>query len=490
MRGISFIKGVSSVSFFILLSRITGLFRDMSFAFFLGASYLTDALFIAWAIPNTLRRFFAEGLIAPAFVPAFSEAIKKGEIQKSFSSVLGVVIVITGGISLGLLLLSPLMPYVLSPGFPRDVKILTSEFIAFFSPYILLISIATVFSALLNSYRIFVLPASTMTFFNLSTIFGMLLLSHAPHVGFIIGVFLGVAVQVIFQLFAVLRKVRVNLIFRKNEYSSMVISALPSVIVGGAIYQINFLVSRAIASLGGENVISYLTYAMRFFELPLGVFVYSISFVALPSLAMGGEEREKSFSHSIFLSSIFSIPASFALFFLSEQIISIVFGYGKFTETDVRETARALSMYSLGLLPIALSRTLITDFQATRKLSIPVISGILNFIVNIFFCFLLVGSLRHVGIALSSSISALAGFFTLFYFSDRKKDIIREVGRAIFVSLIPSLSIYLFSLWFSHAKFSRVVKFLIISAFALLVLLQIIALSYVVSGKVKRKSGL
>ena len=202
-----FIKGVGVVSFFVLLSRVTGLLRDVSLAFFPGASYITDALFVSWAIPNTLRRFFAEGLLAPAFVPSFSSAIKKGEVQRAFSSVLGSVIIITGGLSLLLLVLSPMLPHVLSPGFPDDVKRRASEFLAMLSPYLLLISVATLFSALLNSFRIFGLPASTMSVFNISIVLSIFALSRsAPHFGFILGVFLGVGAQILIQLFAIRKK--------------------------------------------------------------------------------------------------------------------------------------------------------------------------------------------------------------------------------------------------------------------------------------------
>ena len=487
VEGRRFIRGVGVVSFFVLLSRITGLFRDISLAFFLGASYITDALFVSWAIPNTLRRFFAEGLLAPAFVPSFSSAIRKGEVQKAFSSVLGSVIIITGGLSLTLLILSPVLPHVLSPGFPDDIKKQASEFLAMLSPYLLLISIATLLSALLNSFRIFGLPASTMSVFNISTVLGILLLSHsAPHLGFILGVFLGVGAQIIIQLFVIRKKgVKIQPRFERTEYSKMVISAIPPVLAGGAIYQINFLVSRAIASFGGENVISYLTYAMRFFELPLGVFVYSISFVALPSFAGEKKEREESLSQSVFLTSCISIPASFALFFLSEPIIHLVFGYGKFSPSDVRETAKALSMYSLGLLPVALSRTLITDFQARRKLSIPVVAGVVNFFVNVILCLLLVHKYKHIGIALASSISSLAGFLVLFLFSDRKGDVAKHLGIAFFVSVVPSFSIFMFSVWYAEAQLSRIFGFLAILTMALCTFGLIMLFSYLAVKKLR-----
>lgn len=461
------IKGAGKVSFFILLSRITGLFREMSIAIFIGANYITDALFVGWAVPNTLRRFLAEGLVAPAFVPAFVKAKEDGRVKEALSSSLGQISLITGIISFLLILFSDYITDVLAPGFEPKAKDLSSFFISTLSPYILLISVATVLSAFLNSFYVFGVPASTMFIFNIiniAAIVSFYYLYGRPELGFIFGVFLGVIFQNIINLWSSSKITKIGFTFRNTEYSKMIWTSIPAVIVGGAVYQINFLVSRAIASFGGEKTVSFITYASRFFEFPLGVFVYSISYVALPFLA--GKKSARSFSMSVYITTLIILPATVGLFVLSEPIINLVFGYGKFTAQDVVETSRALSMYSLGLLPVAMSRILVSDFQATRRLRIPVISGIFSFVSNTVLCviFILLG-MQHSGIALASSISALFGFIPLIINSDKKEIFLGSFVDGLKVTLLPSLITLglcfgYITLWKSYA-FSRLLAFVL-----------------------------
>lgn len=461
------IKGAGKVSFFILLSRITGLFREMSIAIFIGANYITDALFVGWAVPNTLRRFLAEGLVAPAFVPAFVKAKEDGRIKDALSSSLGQISLITGIVSFVLIVFSDYIAAVLAPGFEENAKDLSSFFISTLSPYILFISVATVLSAFLNSFYVFGVPASTMFVFNVINIAGIVsfyYLYRRPELGFIFGVFLGVIFQNIINLWSSSKITRIGFTFRNTEYSKMIWTAIPAVIAGGAIYQINFLVSRAIASFGGEKTVSFITYASRFFEFPLGVFVYSISYVALPFLA--GKKSTKSFSTSVYITTLIIIPATVGLFVLSEPIINLVFGYGKFTAQDVVETSKALSMYSLGLLPVAISRILVSDFQATRKLKVPVIAGVFSFVSNTVLCvvFILLG-MQHSGIALASSVSALFGFIPLIVNSDKKEIFFRSFIDGLKITLLPSLITLLFCsgyifLWKNYV-FSRLLEFVL-----------------------------
>ncbi len=435
-------RGVGIVSFFILLSRITGLLRETALAFFLGASYITDALFVGWAIPNTLRRFFADGLVAPAFIPAFSKAKQEGKIKEAFSSILVYLSLITMSLSVLIALLSPFIPSVLAPGFSYEGKKLSSFFLVIFSPYIFLISLATLFSALLNSFYIFGIPASTMVVFNIFCIAGTFAggtLFERAELGFAVGVFAGVIIQTLMQIPQVSKLTSLSISFGKNEFSAIMLRAIPPIVAGGAIYQLNFLVSRAIASLGGEKVVSYLTYASRFFELPLGLFVYSISYVSLPFLAEGGKKGKNSFQYAIALTTAITLPASIGLCILSEPIIYFVFGYGKFNYESVSETAKALFMYSLGLLPVGLSRILVTDFQAVGKLKIPVIASAISFVSNALFSLALVYNLKHQGIALASSISAFVSFIYLTAKTDKFRKFVSGLLEGSIVALFPSL---------------------------------------------------
>ncbi len=446
------IKGAGKVSFFILLSRITGLLREMATAIFIGANYISDALFVGWAFPNTLRRFLAEGLVAPAFIPAFMKAKEDGKIKQALSSSIGQISLITGSISILIILFSNQISLLLAPGFEPKSRELSVLFISSLAPYIFFISIATVLSAFLNSFYIFGIPASTMFIFNTINILGILIFYYTigkPEIGFIFGVFAGVIAQNIINALSSSKIVKLGFSLKNNEYSKIIWKAIPAVIVGGAIYQINFLVSRAIASFGGEKTISFITYASRFFEFPLGVFVYSISYVALPFLA--GKKGSRSFSTSIYITTVIIIPATIGLFLLSEAVIYMVFGYGRFTRTDVRETAKALCMYSLGLMPVAISRLFVSDFQANRRLNIPVISSILSFVSNTALCIIFtIKGMQHTGIALASSISALVGLFPLIAKSDKKNFFFFALIKGIKVTLIPSIITLVLCLMYIH----------------------------------------
>lgn len=483
-----FSERVGIVSFFVVLSRITGLFREMALAFFLGAGQITDSLFVGWSIPNIFRRFFADGLVAPAFVPAFTRARKENQISSAFSSVFGQVVLITGGLSIVLLVLSPFIPYVLSPGFSPEGKKLASFFTASLSFYLFFVSVAVLLSALLNSFHIFGLPASTMSIFNISVIFGIFIFHRfysRPDLGFVFGVFLGVILQILIQLIPSAKLVRFSISFSSSSYSNIVRSAIPPVLLSGAIYQINFLVSRAIASLGGEKVISYLTYATRFFELPLGVFVYSLSYVSLPFMSAGGKEREEVFSRSVFISSAITSVATVGLCAFSEPIIYFVFGYGKFLQEDVLGTSQALFMYSLGLIPTAISRILTTDFQATGKLKIPVISGFISFIFNAVLSFVLVKDLKHVGVAFASSLSTLISTIYLVLKSDMS--VFKPFFKGVIVSIPSSfLSLVFAYFYLEYYRFMpRVLSFLVFAGIS-----SFVFLSLLISLKIFTKTSL
>lgn len=467
------IRNVGKVSFFILLSRITGLMREMAVAIFMGANYVTDALFVGWAVPNVLRRFLAEGLVAPAFIPAFRKAREDGRIKEAISSAIGQISVVTGIISIFLVVFSEEIVGVLAPGFGPEAKRLSAFFTASLSPYILFISTATVLSAFLNTFHVFGVPASTMFIFNSVNIASIVLFYYffgRPEVGFIFGVFLGVFVQNIMNLMSSMKIDRFGFSLRNNEYSRIIWSAIPAVIVGGAIYQLNFLISRAIASFGGEKTVSYITYASRFFEFPLGVLVYSVSYVALPFLA--GRDGVRSFSASVYVTTVMIIPATIGLFVLSEPIIQMVFGYGRFTRGDVVGTAEALSMYSLGLLAVAISRIFVSDFQANRRLHVPVVAGFLSLISNALLCFIFVWSgMRHEGVALASSISALVGLIPLALSSDKRGVFLIEFLRGIKTTAFPSGVTFLVCLVYVHAW--RNVELSHLVAFALLIVVVI-----------------
>jgi putative peptidoglycan lipid II flippase len=415
------------VSVMTMLSRVLGLARDVVFAHTIGANAGADAFFVAFKIPNFLRRLFAEGAFAQAFVPVLSEYREKGSID----AVKGLIDRVCGCLGLTLLLLTtgvvlaaPLVALVFAPGFWNDpFKLaLTQEMLRITFPYLLLISLTGFAGAILNSYDRFAVPAITPVLLNLCLITSAVWVSpyfEQPVIAIAWGVLAAGMVQLGFQL-PFLWKMRL-LPAPKVDFADpgvkRVLLLMAPAIFGVSVSQINLLLDTVLASFLPTGSVSWLYYSDRLVELPLGIFAIAIGTVILPSLSRQfvGEETKKfaqTIDWALRLILLVAIPASVALLVLAVPILTVLFEYGKTGASDIAMSALSLQAYALGLLAFMLIKVLAPAYFSRQDTKTPVKIGIIAMAVNMVFNLILVfpfhywWQIGHVGLALATALSA------------------------------------------------------------------------------------
>jgi putative peptidoglycan lipid II flippase len=411
-----------------MLSRIFGFIRDMVVAAFFGAGFATDAFFVAFRIPNLLRRLFAEGSLTISFVPVFTEYLKTRSRKEALElanvsfTVLSIILVI---VSITGVLLSPLIVSVMAPGFVKtpDKYELTVFLTRIMFPYIFFISLVALCMGILNSLRHFASPALSPVILNIAMILAALFLRDffkEPVLALAVGVLIGGLLQLLFQLPFMNRlgvRLRPDLNFSHPGVKRIGILMLPAVF-GAAVYQINIFISTLLASFLPEGSVSYLYYADRLVELPLGVFAIAIGTAALPSFAeqaTKGEigEMKKTIAFSLRLMLFITIPAMIALIALRVPIISVLFERGEFDLRSTILTAQALLYYAVGLWAFSTIRVIVAAFYALQDTKTPVRIAIVALIVNTILSIILMFPLKHGGLALATSIASAVNVVTL-----------------------------------------------------------------------------
>ncbi|MFV8817855.1 murein biosynthesis integral membrane protein MurJ [Haliea sp. E17] len=410
-----------------MISRVLGLLRDVVIASFVGASANADAFFIAFKIPNFLRRLFAEGAFSQAFVPVLADYKEEGPhaaVQALVNRTAGVL----GGALLLLTSLtvaaSPLVAMLFAPGFigQGEKFELTAQLIRITFPYLLLISMTGFCGAVLNSYGRFAVPAFTPVFLNLSLIFAAIVASpwfSEPVYALAWGVFFAGIVQLLFQLPSLYR---LDLVPRpvwdtRDEGVRRILKLMVPALFGVSVSQINLLLDTVLASFLPTGSISWLYYSDRLSELPLGVFGVAIATVILPNLsAHRAAAREERFASTLDWAMrcilLIGIPSALALVLLAEPILVTLFQYGELTANDVTMSALSLRAYSLGLLAFMLVKVLAPGFYARKDTRTPVKIGIVAMVANMVLNLVLVLPLMyyynigHVGLALATSLAA------------------------------------------------------------------------------------
>ncbi len=423
-------KAAGIVGFWTSVSRVSGFIRDMIIAIFMGAGPGADAFFVAFRIPNLLRRLFAEGALSAAFVPTFvdtlqkngrEEGVKLARIAVTFSSVILCLISISG------ILFSPQIVSVIAPGFFDDQSKLdlTIQLTRIMFPYIFFISLVALISGVLNSLGRFAAPAAAPILLNISMISGVLILTKsaewAPYYALAWAVTLAGILQLILQIPFLLSEgfsLKPDFHFGYPPLKRMGRLFVPAAI-GGAVYQINVLVGTMLASLLPSGSVSWLYYADRLVELPLGVFAIALGSAVLPSmsrLAAAGDYKGlgESVSFSLRLIAFFTIPSSVALIVLREPIISVLFQHGRFARIDTVETAYALLWYSVGLWAFSGLKVVTQAFFSLKDTKTPLWISLGAVIVNLGAGLLLMGPMKHGGLALATSIAAALNFVILF----------------------------------------------------------------------------
>ncbi len=423
-----------------LVSRISGLIRDMLFASLIGAGagIAADAFYVAFRIPNFLRRIFGEGALSQSFVPVFTEYKTKystAETREFVDHMTGILGVILFVVTLIGIVAAPILVMALAPGFldePHKYH-LTVQMLRITFPYILFVSLVAMAAGVLNSYGRFGAAAFTSVLLNLSMIGAAVWLAprmQEPVVALAWGVFIAGVVQLLFQIpflrdIKMLPRPRLDLRKRNHGVARVFKLMLPA-IFGVSISQINMLVNTLLASFLVTGSVSWLYYSDRLMEFPLGVFGIALATVILPSLARRHARNSKEeFSHMLDWGlrwvCLIGIPASVALVILSIPLLTTLFHFGAFGAYDVRMTANALMAFSIGLLPFIMIKVLAPGFYARQDTKTPMRIGVVSLVVNIILSFLLVIPLKHVGLALAISISAFVNAGMLFFTLRRHK---------------------------------------------------------------------
>ncbi len=411
-----------------LLSRVLGLTRDIVIARFFSAGDAADAFFVAFKIPNFLRRLFAEGAFALAFVPVLTEyRTQFGEAQtrdliNRVAGTLGVILLVLTLIGV---LASPLIIGVVAAGFidqPEKFD-LTADMLRITFPYILLISMTAMAGGILNTWKHFAVPAFTPVLLNLSMIACAVWLSpllEVPVTALAWGVFLAGILQLLFLLPFLYRE---GLLPKptwgwRHEGVQKIVKLMIPALFGSSVAQINLLFDTFIASFLISGSVAWLYYSDRLLEFPLGVFGIALATVVLPNLSEAHYKKGTSYFNqtlqwAIKISLLIAIPATIGLFLLSQPILATLFQYGAFAANDSIMAGYSLMAYSLGLPAFILIKILASGFYARQDTKTPVRIGIqamlLNMVLNVMFVVSMLNAdfiAPHVGLALATTASA------------------------------------------------------------------------------------
>ena len=468
--GKKLLRSTALVGSMTLLSRILGFVRDLIVAHLFGAGAGTDAFFVAFRIPNFLRRLFAEGAFAQAFVPVLSEYRQK----QGISQVRDLMAHVVGSLSQILLVVTlvgiagaPLIMWIFAPGFlsEPDKMALATDLLQITFPYLFLVSLTALAGAALNTYGHFMAPAFTPVFLNLAMISSALLLSpqlEEPVISLAYGVLIGGVIQLLFQVPFL---AKFNLLIRPRRGHHPGVSKIKKLMLPAlfslSVTQINLMVDTLIASFLVTGSISWLYYAERMVEFPLGVFGIALATVVLPSLSMQSSKDDmQSFSGTLDWALRFvvviGLPAMFGLWLLAEPIMATLFQYGAFGKNDAINAAAALSAYSVGLLGFILVKVLASGFFSRQDTRTPVKVAIIAMVSNMIMNVILVFPLAHVGLALATALSALINA-SLLYRLLRKQGVYRpESGwRLLWLRTIVSATIMCIAMAWLSADLSE-----------------------------------
>jgi putative peptidoglycan lipid II flippase len=411
-----------------LLSRIFGYIRDMVIAAFFGAGFYSDAFIAAFRIPNLVRRLFGEGSLSISFVPVFTqyladkgkdEAFKMARSAIKLLSALLVIITVSG------IVLSPLIVRIFAPGFadsPEKFN-LTVVLTRIMFPYIFFICLVALSMGILNVLGHFAAPALAPVLLNLSMILSVLVISlistdsinrvYGLAFGVIMGGFLQLALQVPFLIqkrFYFWQKVRIW-----HPGLKRIARLFFPAIFGSAVYQINTLVITLLASIQSEGSISYLYYADRLVQFPLGIFAIAAATALLPSISRQVAVNDiqavrDSFAYTLKLVFFLSIPAMIGLIVLRQPIVSLLFERGAFSAEATRLTASAVLYYSIGLWAVSGVRIVVFTFYALKDTKTPVYTAIISILANILLGVILMRPMGHTGLALALSLASMLHF--------------------------------------------------------------------------------
>jgi len=411
-----------------LLSRIFGFIRDVVVAWFFGAGMASDAFFVAFRIPNLLRRLLAEGSLSIAFIPVFTDHLTRNGKADAFLlaraalRLISVLLAVTAVLGI---LLSPLIIRIVGIGFADSPEklALTVTLTRIMFPYIFFIGLVALCMGILNVLGHFAAPALAPVLLNIAMIGSVLLISphlEEPVIGLAVGVLIGGALQLILQVpFLINKGLRFwqKAGFYHPGLKQVGVLMLPTVF-GTAVYQINILVGTMLATLLEGGSVSYLYYADRLVEFPLGIFAIATATAVLPSLSRQAAARDfealrTTFAYSMNLVLYITIPAMVGLIVLREPIVALLFQRGAFDAMTVRMTAVALLYYAVGLWAFSAVRIVVSTFYALQDTRTPVRMAAVSVVANIVLSVILMQGLQHGGLALATSLASMVNLALL-----------------------------------------------------------------------------
>lgn len=422
-------KAATTIGMGTFFSRILGFLRDMVIAHFFGAGMAADAFFVAFRIPNLWRRLVGEGSLTISFIPIYTEYLTQKSEEES-REVTHIAFTLTGILLLILtvlgILFSPVLIQIIAPGFTRvpEKFQLTVTLNQIIFPYLFFMGLFALCMGILNSLRHFFAPAIAPIFLNISIIASVFLFYHVfqrPVMALAVGVLAGGVIQFLFQIPFLLKKrisFRFNFNFRHPAIKRIGYLMVPG-LIGTAVYQLNVFIDTIFASFLPGGSVSYLYFADRLIEFPLGIFAIAIGMASLPSLsglASKGktEELKETLSFTFRLVSFISIPAMVGLIALKTPIINLLFQRGLFDYSATVMTAKALLFYSVGLWAIAGSRTIVPAFYSLQDTWTPLKIALICLGANVILNSILIYPMKHAGLALATSLSSTLNLILLF----------------------------------------------------------------------------
>ena len=432
-------KAAGIVAGAVMLSRVLGLARELIFAGLFGAGRGMDAFLTAFRVPNLLRDLFAEGALSTAFITVFSQRIAtegEGSAWKLASKMATLTTVFMSFVSLlGVVFAAPLIGF-LAPGFPTEKAALTIHLTQIMYPFILLVSLAALVMGMLNAVNRFTAAALASSFFNIGSIAGGIAFGWwlDPHfgeralVGLAIGTLIGGLLQFGVQLPSLYKagfRFVLDFNWRDPGVRQVLLLMLPAVIAASAV-QINVMVNTIFASQLGDGPISWLSYAFRLMQLPLGVFGVAVATVTLPVVSRASALGDMGLFRSTLakamrLAVFLTLPSAVGLIVLAQPIIALIYQRGKFHDADTLHTAEALQYYAVGLVGYSCVKVLSPAFYAINRKWTPMMVSFLsigmNLLLNWLFIFRL--GMGHRGLALSTALSATVNFGLLYLLMTR-----------------------------------------------------------------------
>ncbi len=419
----SFLRASLTVGSFTLLSRVLGFVRDVLTAAFLGAGPIADAFFVALKLPNFFRRITAEGAFSVSFIPIFSRSLKSESEEKALhfaGRALSIMLIILISFTLMAVVFMPYLINLIAPGFEGDPLrfeiAVTLSRITF--GYLVFMSIVALLGGVLNSYDIFYPFAAAPILFNLSLISSLLFLTHftqTPAHAMAYGVFAAGVLQLIWLSYSI-KRARIKIKLQKPDFSPKILKLFRLMgpgILGAGVVQINVFVDMILASFLPTGAVSYLYYADRLNQLPLGVIGIAIGTALLPKLskAINGNEGEKKqanrlFNQALIYSFLLALPAAIALAIIPNVLIEALFERGAFGFEASQATAMALFAYALGLPAFVGIKVFGNSFYAYEDTKTPVKIAALGAVINIILSLIFIQYFAHVGIALATSLAA------------------------------------------------------------------------------------